>query len=139
MHSTRSCKWKSLPVACPWSVVKHQKSNQINHKENECNTVRFHYYIYFLTNNVLTFKKVTDCVTSRHNLHSNVSFINSYRCPKYTMLSLHCFDTKYFTWSVIVHGTVPCNMKWMYKCIKYYFEAFSSGILYLECMSCKRL
>jgi hypothetical protein len=31
---------------------------------------------------------ITDCAKSCHNFHSNVSFINSYHCPKYTMHAL---------------------------------------------------
>ena len=63
-------------------------------------------------------------------LHWKCTSVNSF-IPQWNLKRMHSI-LQYFPWSVIVHGTVPCNMKWMYKCTKYYFEAFSSGILYLS-------
>ena len=66
-------------------------------------------FILFLTNDVPTFKIVLyikDCIMSCQNIHSHVSFINSYHYS-----NTHCLDMKFLAGSVIVNGTVPCNMK----------------------------
>jgi hypothetical protein len=52
----------------------------------------------FLTNNSLTFKIVLfirEFATSRHNIHSNVSFLNHYHCLNTEQL-LDIFCAQYF-------------------------------------------
>ena len=58
---------------------------------------------------------ITDCAKSCHNFRSNISFINSYHCPKYTMHALPTlFLLKYLAYSLIVNGTIPCKGKLIY-------------------------